>query len=197
MLRKTVMFFVLLAALLGFEAFNYSTNEFGLAYFYPVQTFAGIRWAVLLAAASCVTDLVGLTSLFLPTQGNKEIVRVLQAGWLVSAGLDAVLTWWGTTLAIVAIPDLGNEVVGRAELIGYVPAFLAWMVLLIRISLVGGLSVIGEELKMPAFRQPKPTRAVQAPRPQALQVGRAAAAQQRHNGNHKLDEFLKGVIDSS
>ena len=57
---------VILAALIAFEVFNYSTTDFAMTDLIGDLRFANIRWATILAIAFCGIDLAGIARLFTP-----------------------------------------------------------------------------------------------------------------------------------
>jgi hypothetical protein len=60
--------------------------------------------------------------------------------------MNAMLTWWGVSLALLQHTSLGNEILSRDVLLSVVPVFVAVMVWLIRILLIGMLSMAGDRL---------------------------------------------------
>ncbi len=55
--------------------------------------------------------------------------------------MNGMLTWWAVSLAVLSHPGLGNEIVGRQELIRSVPVFVALLVLLIRVLIIGSFTL--------------------------------------------------------
>ncbi len=146
--RGTLFGLLILAALLAFEIFNYSTTDFALRDLLGDLRFAGIRWATILAIAFCGIDFAGIARLFTPEVGGEEPKEVwyLFGAWLLAATMNAMLTWWGVSIAILGHQSLGNAVVGRRTLLKIVPVFVAIMVWLIRVLIIGTFSVAGERL---------------------------------------------------
>lgn len=151
--RGLVWGVLILAALLAFELFNYSTTEFAMTDLLGDLRFAGIRWSTILAIAFCGIDFAGIARLFTPEKGANEPAEVwyLFAAWLLAAAMNATLTWWGISIAIASHEMLGNAIIPRQTLIRTVPVFVALIVLLIRILIIGSFSVAGERL----FSQPE------------------------------------------
>ena len=148
-IKRGFLFGVLIiTALLSFEVFNYSTTEFALLDLLGNLKFLGLRWATILAIAFCGIDFAGIARLFTPEQGAEEPAEVwyLFGAWILAATMNAALTWWGVSIAILNHASLGNEVLGRESLIRIVPIFVALMVWLIRILIIGTFSVEGERL---------------------------------------------------
>jgi len=139
---------MIIFALLAFEMFNYSTTEFALSDLLGDLEFAGVRWATILALAFCGIDFAGIARLFTPEQGADEPAEVwyLFGAWLLAATMNAMLTWWGVSIAILQHESLGNAVVERETLLTAVPIFVAVMVWLSRVLIIGTFSVAGERL---------------------------------------------------
>jgi hypothetical protein len=157
---------LILFALAAFEIFNYSTTQFALLDVLGTLKFGGVYWATILAFAFCAIDFAGIARLFTPEKGRNEPTEVwyLFAAWLLAAAFNAMLTWWGVSVAIVNhSSQAGGVVVTNATLTKVVPVFVAVMVWLIRVLIIGTFSVAGERLfsqgEMQA-RKPQFTRPV-------------------------------------
>ena len=139
---------ILVGALLAFEVFNFSTTEFALHDLLGEFAFLGIAWATILALAFCGIDFAGIARLFTPGEGSTEPGEVwyLFGAWLLAASMNAILTWWGVSIAILNHQSLGNAVVQRETLLRAVPVFVAIMVWLIRVLIIGTFSVAGARL---------------------------------------------------
>ncbi len=140
---------IILFALAAFEIFNYSTTQFALADVLGDLKFGGIRWATILALAFCGIDFAGIARLFTPEQGRDEPAEVwyLFGAWLLAAAMNAMLTWWGVSIAIVSHSSQASGVViANTTLTKVVPVFVALMVWLIRVLIIGTFSVAGERL---------------------------------------------------
>lgn len=164
---------IIITALFSFELFNYSTTEFALGDLLGELRFAGIRWATILAIAFCGIDFAGIARLFTPEEGANEPNEVwyLFGAWLMAATMNAMLTWWGVSLAIVGHETLGNAVVGRETLLRVVPIFVAVMVWLIRVLIIGTFSVAGNRLFSQAEKRPAvETRTYNRPEPAAAAI---------------------------
>lgn len=154
-LRPGMLFgFIILTALLAFEIFNYSTTDYALRDLLGGLSFAGIQWSTILAIAFCGIDFAGIARLFTPEQGSAEPKEVwyLFGAWLLAATFNALLTWWGVSMAIVSHSPASTSVVDRETLITVVPVFVAIMVWVIRILIIGTLSVAGDRLFSTAER---------------------------------------------
>ncbi|MGD2155656.1 MAG: hypothetical protein PVG32_02190 [Anaerolineales bacterium] len=163
-LQRGVMFgLLIIAALFAFETFNYSTTDFALSDLLGELKFLGVRWATILAIAFCGIDFAGIARLFTPEQGSDEPAEVwyLFGAWLLAATMNATLTWWGVSIAILNHETLGNAVVERALLLKVVPIFVAVMVWLIRVLIIGTISVAGDRLFSQSdihIRRQRPTK---------------------------------------
>lgn len=65
--------------------------------------------------------------------------------WLIAATMNALLTWWGVSIAIVNHETLGNAVIARQTLLKVVPIFVTVIVWLLRVLIIGLFSVAGEK----------------------------------------------------
>lgn len=139
---------LIITALLAFEVFNYSTTDFALSDVLGGLTFLGIRWATILSIAFCGIDFAGIARLFTPERGRDEPAEVwyLFGAWMLAALMNAMLTWWGVSIAILNHQTLGNAVVSREILLKVVPIFVAVMVWLIRVLIIGTISVAGDRI---------------------------------------------------
>jgi hypothetical protein len=146
--RGLVFGFLIVTALLAFEVFNYSTTDFALTDLIGDLKFMGVRWATILAIAFCGIDFSGIARLFTPERGREEPTEVwyLFGAWMLAALMNATLTWWGVSIAILNHQTLGNAVVARETLIKVVPIFVAVMVWLIRVLIIGTISMAGDRL---------------------------------------------------
>jgi len=156
---------IIVGALMAFEIFNYSTTQFALVDVLGDLKFAGVRWATILALAFCGIDFAGIARLFTPEQGRDEPAEVwyLFGAWLLAAAMNAMLTWWGVSVAIVNhASQAGGVVITNATLTKVVPVFVAIMVWVIRVLIIGTFSVAGERLfsqantRMPQQQQQHP-----------------------------------------
>jgi hypothetical protein len=149
-MKRGVLFgFILFGALIAFEVFNFSTTEFALQDVLGNElNFMGIGWAVVLAIAFCGIDFAGIARLFTPEQGRHEPVEVwyLFGAWLLAAMMNATLTWWGVSVAIRNHQTLGAAVVGQDMVFTVVPIFVAVMVWVIRILIIGTFAIAGERV---------------------------------------------------
>ena len=139
---------IILIALAAFEMFNYSTTEFALNDLLGNLKFIEIPWATILSIAFCGIDFAGIARLFTPDQGADESREVwyLFGAWLLAATMNAILTWWGVSMAIASHKMSSTAIMDTTTLIKVVPVFVAVMVWVIRILIIGTLSVAGDRL---------------------------------------------------
>jgi len=190
---------IIIGALLAFEMFNYSTTQFALNDVLGDLKFAGIRWATILALAFCGIDFAGIARLFTPEEGHDEPAEVwyLFGAWILAAAMNATLTWWGVAVAIASHTNLSSEVISATMLTKVVPVFVAIMVLLIRVLIIGTFSVKGGKL----FSQAEPRTSSQHfpvlqpvsslnshPRPSTVSPFRPASKVARPESNYSRSE---------
>ncbi|OGO75781.1 MAG: hypothetical protein A3K45_01680 [Chloroflexi bacterium RIFOXYC12_FULL_59_14] len=157
--RGAIFGSILVAALGAFEVFNFSTTQFALRDMLGDITFASMRWSTILALAFCGMDFAGIARIFTPEQGRDEPAEVwyLFGAWLLAAAFNAGLTWWGVSVAIVSHQSAGAGLLSPGVLARGVPVFVAAMVWLIRVLIIGTFSMAGERLftlaeDRPAYR---------------------------------------------
>jgi hypothetical protein len=143
-IRRTTAFgIIIFGALIAFEIFNYSTTEFALVDLLGDLKFAGLSWATILAIAFCSIDFAGIARIFTPDESNSSAHSTwyLLGAWLLAASMNAMLTWWGVSIAILEHQSLGTAVVGQQTMLRIVPIFVAILVWLIRVLIIGSFSV--------------------------------------------------------
>ena len=146
--RGQLFGYILLGALLSFEVFNFGTTDFALQDLLGELRFLGMRWATVLSIAFCGIDFAGIARLFTPEQGDDEPAEVwyLFGAWLLAAAMNAMLTWWGVSVAMLQHPAVGSAVLSQATLMKAVPIFVAVMVWLTRVLIIGAFSIAGERI---------------------------------------------------
>ena len=145
--RGLVFGLLITTALIAFEIFNYSTTDFALTDLLGGLRFWGVRWATILAVAFCGIDFAGIARLFTPEDKTSEGTEIwyLFGAWLLAATMNALLTWWGVSVAIANHETLGNAVIARQTLLKVVPIFVAVLVWLLRVLIIGLFSAAGEK----------------------------------------------------
>ena len=118
-------------------------------------------------------DIAGIVRLFTAERDNARSLETwyLLAAWLLAATMNAALTWWAVSLALIGHNGLGNEVLGRETLIGSVPIFVAILVWLLRILIIGSFSMASSRILQ---RDPGAT-------PRQRRATRSARATQQHS----------------
>lgn len=156
---------MIIGALLAFEVFNFSTTQFALRDVLGDLTFAGFRWASILAIAFCGIDFAGIARIFTPEQGADEPKEVyyLFGAWFLAAAFNAILTWWGVSVAIVNHTSAaGGVVISAATMTKVVPIFVAAMILLVRVLIIGTFSLAGDRLfttdERRSYNSPRPAQ---------------------------------------
>jgi len=146
--RGTIFGAIITVALISFELFNFSTTEFALADLLGSLGFAGVAWSTILALAFCGMDFAGIARLLTPESGEDRPMEAwyMLGAWFLAATMNAMLTWWAVSLALINHQGLGNEVVGRETLLQTVPVFVALLVWLIRILMIGAFTLAGPRL---------------------------------------------------
>ncbi len=139
---SAVFMLMMLGALVFFEGFNFSTTEFALDDLLGDLSFAGLPWATILAIAFCGIDFAGVARLMNPTGERNDIKETwyLFGAWLLAATMNAALTWWGVSMAIANHAKLSSAVVDPKTLVRVAPIFVALMVWVIRILIIGTMS---------------------------------------------------------
>lgn len=147
--RKGWMYLLIIVmALVAFEAFNFSTTDFALSDLLGDLRFMGVRWATLLALAFCGIDFAGIARLFGPQNTDDEMRSnwFMFGAWILAATMNAILTWWGVVMAMQTHSVLSVSLVNSSFISKFVPIFIALMVWVIRILLIGTLSKQGDKL---------------------------------------------------
>lgn len=169
-----VTYMILAVALAGFEMFNFSTTQYALEDLLGNLKFFGIQWATILAIAFCGIDFAGIGRLFLPDgldDGGRE-TWFLFGAWLLAATMNALLTWWGVSMALAGHQLQSTEIIDRKLLMQAVPVFVAAMVWVTRVLLIGSFAMAGRRPQVQANRYPvqrstSQYRPSQTPIPQA------------------------------
>lgn len=139
---------IILGALIAFEIFNYSTTEYALADLLGNLTFLGIPWATILSLAFCGIDFAGIARLHTPEDGSGQPNETwyLFGAWILAATMNATLTWWGVSLALINHTSLGSSLIDRGTMVKVVPIFVSVLVWLIRVLIIGTYSTAGTRL---------------------------------------------------
>ena len=140
--RAAVLGLILLGALIAFELFNYSTTEFALSDLLGGLRLGTLRWATILALAFSAMDFAGIAWLFTPRQHGSGLHSwYLVGAWFLAATMNAALTWWSVSLALLTHQPLGDLLIGQQAMLRGVPLFVALLVWLLRLLLIGSFSL--------------------------------------------------------
>lgn len=145
---NTVYGMIIILAMFAFEAFNYGTTNYALKDLLGELRFAGIPWATLMALAFCGLDFAGIARL-ITTNGREENPKAswyLFGAWLIAGTFNAILTWWGVSIAISTHTTVSAALLSTQSLTKIVPIMVAIMVWIIRILIIGSLSSALEKL---------------------------------------------------
>ncbi len=134
---------IMLVALAAFETFNYSTTQYALSDLLGSLSSVGVPWATILSIAFCGIDFAGIARLFTPDQDHTEPSEAwyLFGAWLLAATMNAILTWWGVSMAVVNHSMQSTSIIPASIINQVVPVFVAIMVWVIRILIIGSISV--------------------------------------------------------
>ncbi len=159
--RGWVLGTILVTALIGFEMFNFSTTQVALHDLLGDLKFVGITWATILSIAFCGIDFAGIARLFIPESQVNDTKETwyLFGAWLLAATMNALLTWWGVSLGMANRTLQSSAFIQAETLVEIVPIFVALLVWVTRILLIGTFSVAGPRL----FTQDQPVQAVTRP----------------------------------
>ena len=131
---------VMLAALIAFECFNFSTTDFALQGMFGIMGMGALRWSTILALAFCGMDLAGITKLLSSSKGDRSGASwYLLGAWVVAATMNAGLTWWGVSVAIYNQPADSMLVLDPITFVTAIPLLVSFGVWLIRILIIGAL----------------------------------------------------------
>ena len=146
--RALIVAAILTIALVGFELFNFDTSRYALSDLLGGHRFLGMEWAVILAFAFCSIDFAGLVRMFTPEQTLKDEPRevwLLLGAWFLGATLNALMTWYAVALTL-APRQTGASLISQRDMLLYAPIFVALLVWLTRILLIGSSSMAADRL---------------------------------------------------
>lgn len=146
--RNLIYGLLIFSALIFFEIFNFSTTDYALHDLLGDLRFWGIQWSTTLSIAFCVIDFAGIARIFTPETGKEEPKEVwyLFGAWILAATMNASLTWWGVSMAIANHAVASTAIVKAETIIKIIPIFVAILVWVIRVLIIGTLSVTSEKL---------------------------------------------------
>jgi hypothetical protein len=162
--RLLLMYSIMTVALIGFEMFNFSTTQYALNDVLGELSFAGLQWATILSIAFCGIDFAGIARLFTPTDDGDPTREVwyLFGAWLLAATMNAILTWWGVSMALQGRDLHSSAIIDKKLMMQVVPVFVAVMVWVTRVLLIGSFSfAMRQSQKSAPTRTPAPYRSAQ------------------------------------
>lgn len=133
---------IIILAMLAFESFNYSTTAYALKDLLGTLKFGNFAWSTLLALAFCGIDFAGIARLISPETRKSDVKEswYLFGAWLMAATANAALTWWGVAVAISSHSLKSAVLINTDTLTRIIPIFVAILVWVIRILIIGSLS---------------------------------------------------------
>jgi hypothetical protein len=152
---------IIVAALVAFELFNFSTTDFALRGMFGSQSAIGMSWSTILALAFCGMDFAGIARLLAPHQAEAESRDswFLLGAWVLAAAMNAGLTWWAISIAVYNQPVDTALILDPMTFVTAVPVLVAVMVWVIRILIIGTLvssfnrAIYGKEAKKEPVKQ--------------------------------------------
>ena len=132
---------VIVLALAAFEIFNFSTTDFALRDILGNQGSGMLAWSMILSLAFCGMDIAGIAKILASPKedaGNRSSWYLLGA-WVLTAAMNAGLTWWGISVAIYNQPAHAVMIIDPMTYVTVVPVLVAVMVWIIRVLIIGTL----------------------------------------------------------
>ncbi|MBM3137381.1 MAG: hypothetical protein FJZ98_04240 [Chloroflexi bacterium] len=131
---------MIIAALVAFEVFNFSSTSFALLNILGSQSGGSVSWSTILALAFCVMDFAGIARLLgVEEDSDKQSGWYLLGAWVLAAAMNAGLTWWGVSIAVYNQPVDYALIINPMTFVTVVPVLVAVMVWVIRILIIGSL----------------------------------------------------------
>ena len=157
--KAGVIISILVVGLVAFEMFNFDTTRFALNALMAGQPFWGVEWALVLALAFGSIDFAGLARILTPAatwEDEPREVWLLTGAWLLGATMNAVMTWYAMVILIAPRrAQVGAGIVGQTAVMDAAPVFIAVMVWLTRVLLIGSLALALERAAEAAPARPK------------------------------------------
>jgi len=137
---SSVSLAMIIAALIAFEVFNFSSTVFALRNILGSQAGGSLSWATILALAFCGMDFAGIARLLgVDEESNKPGGWYLLGAWVLAAAMNAGLTWWGISISVYNQPVDYALIINPMTFVTVVPVLVAMMVWVIRILIIGSL----------------------------------------------------------
>lgn len=140
-LRTSAVYMAMIvAALIAFEVFNFSSTDFALRDILGSQSSGGLNWSTILALAFCGMDFAGIARLLGPQEESEgQGGWYLLGAWVLAAAMNAGLTWWGVSVAVYNQPVEHALIINPMTFVTVVPVLVAVMIWVIRILIIGTL----------------------------------------------------------
>jgi hypothetical protein len=137
---SSVFLAMIIAALIAFEVFNFSSTDFALRNILGSQTGGNLSWATILALAFCGMDFAGIARLLGAEEDqDRHSGWYLLGAWVLAAAMNAGLTWWGISISVYNQPVDYALIINPMTFVTVVPVLVAVMVWVIRILIIGSL----------------------------------------------------------
>jgi hypothetical protein len=132
--------FIMIAALIAFEIFNFSTTDFALRDMLGSNSMGALRWSTILALAFCGMDFAGIASLLSGSKDkNNRASWYLLGAWVVAATMNAGLTWWGVSVTLYNQPADSILVLDPMTFVTTIPVLVSLGIWVIRILIIASL----------------------------------------------------------
>ncbi|MDK2980242.1 MAG: hypothetical protein PWQ55_589 [Chloroflexota bacterium] len=157
---------IMIAALIAFEVFNFSTTDFALQEMLGGNGMGALRWSTILALAFCGMDFAGIASLLSGPKDNTSRASWFMLGaWVVAATMNAGLTWWGVSVTLYNQPADSVMVLDPLTFVTVIPALVSLGVWIIRILIIASLIyAFNPKLEQPARKAPQAVKATSSKR---------------------------------
>lgn len=150
--RNILFLIILFIAWACFEIINYSTTEQAFYDIIGEVSFVlmGFKWSKVAAVAFCLVDFVGIARAFTPQKWEDEPQEVvfLTGAWLLASAFNGFATWWAVSLQIEANAQ-PHTFVDMADVLKWAPVLLALAMLVLRVTIIGAVSMELEKFLHP------------------------------------------------
>jgi hypothetical protein len=152
---------IMIAALIAFEVFNFSTTDFALREMLGGNSMGAMRWSTILALAFCGMDFAGIASLLSGTKDkNNRASWYMLGAWVVAATMNAGLTWWGVSVTLYNQPADSILVLDPLTFVTVIPVLVSLGVWIIRIMIIASLIyAFNPKLEQTARKAPQAVKA--------------------------------------
>jgi hypothetical protein len=131
---------IMVAALIAFEIFNFSTTDFALRDMLGSMGMGTLSWSTILSLAFCGMDFAGIASLLSnPQKESSRASWFVLGAWVVAATMNAGLTWWGVSVTLYNQPADSILVLDPLTYVTAIPVMVSLGVWIIRILIIAAL----------------------------------------------------------